>query len=377
VANAPWRVIAQRALTGEFLTYSLPLTDTTTSRELSGPGGVFGSINPAMFKEKAADGRPLLEEWSTALYVEQDGELRGGGLVSRLSRDKPTLNVEAAGFSAWPVGQPYVENYLPTEYEDPVKVIQEVWRHLQSFSNSHLGVTVADAATWLLLSGGSGPYKIFDYDSRDCGDIISTIAQTVPLDWSEVHSWADSTHTTIKHHINIGFPRLGRKRTDLRFASGENVDDFSPVGADGENFSNDVYGFGEGSGISMLRSRQTSNDGRLRRAVAVNFRAAGSQGYLDALTAQELRVRDLLDDVTELTIHDTPAAPIASITPGDDVLAYLDVEWIGIVPIWLRVLAINEAGSAPGVAVLKTQRSDKFTYLADKSPTGEKVVIQA
>lgn len=376
--NAPWRVIAQRVLTGQFLTYDLPLSDTTTSRELSGPGGVFGSIKPAMFTEVASDGRPLLEEWSTALYVEQDGELRGGGLVSRLSKDKATMNVEAPGFSAWPVGQPYLDNYLPTEFEGPEKVIQEVWRHLQSFANGNLGVVVGGADTWVHLSNGSGPYKIFDYDARDCGDIINSIAQTIPLDYVETHRWADSSHTTISHRVDLGFPRLGRKRTELRFASGENVTSFSPVGPDGEAFSNDVYGFGEGSGVAMLRSRATANDGRLRRAAALHLRSVGNQGYLDALTANELATRALLDNVTELTVRDTPGAPVASLTPGDDILAYLDVEWVnGIVPIWLRVLAINESGAAPGVAVLKTQRSDKFTYLAATSPTGEKVVIEA
>jgi hypothetical protein len=371
-----WRVIAQRALTGEFLTYDLPLTQQTSSKELSGPGGVFGTIEPDMFKEVASDGRPLLEEWSTALFIEQAGQIRNGGLISHLSKDKPRLNVEAPGFSAWPVGQPYTANHLPTAFQDPVDLYRQVWTHLQSFPNSNLGVTVDEAQTWLYVSGGSGPFKIFDYDARDCGDLLSSIAQGVPLDYAESHWWADDNHSAIRHNIDIGFPRLGRKRTELRFTDGENIIDYSAVGANGDTFSNDVYGYGEGSGPGMLKCRASVQDGRIRRATSVNYRAANNQGYLDQLTKRELAQRALLDDVSELTIIDTPGAPVSALAPGDDILATLDLQWVGVVSIWLRVLAINEAGDTPGVAVLKTQRSDTFSYLADTSPTGLRVIMQ-
>lgn len=370
-----WRVIAVRALTGEFLSWDVPLADATTTRELSGPGGVFGRIDPEMLVFTAADGRPLIEEWSTALFVEEAGQIRGGGIVQKVSTQGTSRSVEAPGYSAYPNGIPYTANYLPSSPPDPTAVFQDLWEYVQSHPDAGLGVTVNQPGTWMRLTGGDGAFVIRDHEYRDCGELMGQIAQATPFDYLEQHTW-NSGRTGILHQITVGFPRVGRKRDDLRFADGENIVGFGVFAPDGERYANDVYYYGQGSGRAMLRSRATVRDGRIRRCAVVPAATIGSQGYLDREARAELQRRRLLVDVPEVTVMDHANARLASILPGDDILFDAEVPWHGRTRTWLRVLSIEESADNAGQAILKTQRSDSFTYAAETSPTGATVPVQ-
>ena len=373
--TAAWRVHAQRITTGEWLTRDLPLSVPTTLRSLSGPGGVFGVLNPEQLRLTANDGRPLIEEWTTALYVEEDGELRGGGIVNKVERDGPVKTIDAAGFSAYPVGIPYMDDYRPGGFPDPLDVFRHLWDYVQGFPDGDIGMRVTGTAeTWMRLSSGSGPWGITPWENRDVGGTMDDLARTVPFDFVEQHKWADAKHRTVDHTLRVGFPRIGRRRTDLRFADGENIEAFSPIAADGDQYANDVYGFGRGEGRGMLRSRASVRDGRLRRVAVINRKAA-TQGILDRETQRQLRARRLLLDIREVTVRDHRNARLAALQPGDEILVDLEVPWEGDVRMWLRVLSIQETGDQPGVAVLSTQRADMFTYASDRSPTGEPQVI--
>ncbi len=42
------------------------------------------------------------------------------------------------------------------------------------------------------------------------------------------------------------YPRAGRFRSDLRFATGENIDEIVQAQSDGDDFANEVFGVGAG-----------------------------------------------------------------------------------------------------------------------------------
>lgn len=377
MGNGSWRIIAQRVLTGEFLSWDVPLGGATTSRALSGPGGVFGKIDRELFNAVADDGLPLFDEWSTALYAEEQGQIKAGGIISKIIDLGTTRTVEASGFAAYPRGIPYAANYLPNDFPDPTDVFKHVWEYVQDFPNGNLGVTVNSPETWMVLTNGSGPFTMRDFEYRDCGDTLDQLAQATPFDFLEQHSWGDDDHTVIDHRIEVAFPRLGRKRDDLRFADGENVVEFTHIEPRGDQYANDVYVYGRGQGSAMQRARSTAIDGRrLRRCAVVSLSAHGDTGYLKKRAAEERAARNLNVDIPELRVKDHPNARITAINPGDDILFEADLPWRGYVRTWLRVLSVDEVGEFPGQAVLKTQRSDTFTYAAGKSPNGEKVPVQ-
>lgn len=376
MSRRPWRVIAVRALTGELLHLDVPLAGSTTTRELSGPGGVFGAIRTELLGVVADDGRPLFEEWSTALFVEEAGDIKAGGIISRIGKKGTNRDIEAGGYAAYPTGIPYADNWLPNDAPDPTAVFAKVWSYVQSFPDADLGVTVDPVDTWMVVTNGTGPFRFLETEYRDCGDTLSSLAQTAQFDYLETHSW-NSSHTGIDHAVKIGFPRLGRKRDDLRFADSENIIDFAALTSDSDSYANDVYVYGQGSGTAMIRSRAGERDGRLRRCAVVALPSSGGQTYVDTYAKRELGRRQLaVNDITEVTVQDHPNARISAIEPGDDIMFDAEVPDAGRVRLWLRVLAVTESGDSPGRATLKTQRSSSFAYPSDTSPTGQKVPIQ-
>lgn len=368
------RYIAQRLLTGEFLDWDVPINEGEGTRELSGPGGITGTIEPDLTLDKANDGRPVIEEWTTALYGEEEGSIRSAGLVGDLSFEGPQMQLDAPGFANYPNGQPFIDNYVPSEWPDPIDVFRRIWNHLQSFPNGDLGVTIGDESTWMRFgSGGGGPFRIFAYEQRDCGNEISSLVTTTPFDYLESHRW-NGDRTAILHRIDPGFPRIGKRRADLRFADGENITDAIPVTRSGANFSNDVNGFGSGEGMAMKRARYARPDGRIRRATTHTDKMAGKR-ELDAQVRREYQERQLTTDIAEIHVKDHKNARLSQLDPGDDIFVETDLPWVGDIALWVRIVAVVERADAPEKAVLRVQRSDSFTYAPWKSPTGEPVPI--
>lgn len=378
------RIIAQRVLTGEFLSWDVPFNeDASAVRELSGPGGVFGSIDPAVARMIANDGNPLIREWSTALYREDDnGKIHGGGIVVRVTEDEDgTLNVEAPGFSTYPHGIVHARTYTAPIGADALDVYRELWSYVQSFPDSDLAVTVDDTKSGELVEevveletgkakkGDKGeseivepghvikPYRLPRWEYRDCGEEMNAMLEVASADYIEHHKW-NADHTAIQHHIELGVPRLGKKRRDLRFVEGENIIEAVPLTIDGDEFAQDVYGIGKGEGRKMRHTRKVQRDDRIRRTALFVDKFA-NQRRLERLTAREFNRRNDTRGFESVVIRDHPNARIAQIDPGDDILIEAHLDWHGRVRLWNRVLSI-ETSMAEDAALLRVARSDQF-----------------
>lgn len=136
-----WRILAQRAVTGAWLHTDLPVKRDSLSWALSAPGMFSGTLAPDLGGMLAEDGRPLLDEWSTLLYVEADGVIRWGGIVITSRFAGSAWRVEAAGFSTYPHGIPFGDSWALAEV-DPARIVRDLWAHVQSWPDGDLGVTV-------------------------------------------------------------------------------------------------------------------------------------------------------------------------------------------------------------------------------------------
>ncbi|MGL5850180.1 MAG: hypothetical protein ACRCZD_05280 [Phycicoccus sp.] len=139
-----WRYLAYR-LNGDgteaLLNSELPLHDVKLKSVLSGPGSLQAKISPLDPALVGPDGLPILREWSTAIYVEKDGQIRGGYIVSEPPElAGPDLNIRAASFTAYPAGQPHVGSWATAR--DVLDVVRETWTHLQEQPGGNLGMTV-------------------------------------------------------------------------------------------------------------------------------------------------------------------------------------------------------------------------------------------
>lgn len=107
-----WRYLATR-LNGDgsetSLDPELPLRDVVIKQNRNAPDEISASINPEYRDLLDAEDRPVLQKWSSAIYVEKDGNIRAGGILVDDSIDGAEMQIDAMGFAGYPNTQPYTE----------------------------------------------------------------------------------------------------------------------------------------------------------------------------------------------------------------------------------------------------------------------------
>lgn len=154
------RVLAQRATTKQWLHWDLPLAVDEVGWALSQPGHLSATVDPSVGSLVADDGRLLLDEWGTLLYIEQGGVIRWGGLVALSRPDGAQWKIEAAGFGAYPHSRIHRGDYVRYQ-ADPAQIVKDIWSHIQDRPNGNLGVQVV---------GDSTPVRLGEYGHVMRGD---------------------------------------------------------------------------------------------------------------------------------------------------------------------------------------------------------------
>ncbi|WP_409473472.1 hypothetical protein [Streptomyces sp. HC307] len=398
-----WRFIAQRALGDEVLDWEVPFAlSSNPKRDLSGPGAMTGTITPEYARMMGSDGTPILQEWGTKMYLEIDGDIRWGGIITKTSFDGPQFTVACEGFSSYPHGIPY-ESYIisgkkitpkdpyagkdknhdgwvdgqkgkkkvpppPKPYGGPrIDVFdgfRHVWAHVQGKPGGNIGIKVDahDLGELLGTSNGEDPWELAWWDNPDCGQVLDTLTTQTPFDWLETHEWANATSNTINHRIRLGKPRLGRKRPDLRFMDGENIAAIAKPEGMGDDYANEAIVLGKGEGKKMKRAQvyRPRTGGRLRRVVTVTDKTLASDKSLRSRGDKELAGRTANLQIPAIQIWDHPNARFGSWSLGDDIRVQVHVPWVGDIDVWHRI--IGDEISADGRCTLALRRSDSFHY---------------
>lgn len=139
---------AMRLPSREWIHRDLPLRGAAPTWSLSGAGQVRATIEPQVEHLQA------LRPWAVALFGEESGQIRWGGVVTATAAAGQQLTVTADELTVYPHGIPYIETYRRIRV-DPLDVVRHLWRHMQSFPDGDLGVTVDDTASPVVL-GESG-----------------------------------------------------------------------------------------------------------------------------------------------------------------------------------------------------------------------------
>lgn len=349
------RFIVQRALSNEFLHWDLPIDVTGLRWDLSGPGVLRGTISPDVGRLRADDDRRVLEPWGSLVYAEEQGRIKWGGIVQRSTFSGPDWEIEAAGFTSYPSGIPWLGNFKSKD-ADPADVFRMIWEELQSYPDADLGVTVDDTKTKSRLGSDEEPYTLQWWETKDSGDELASLAEDGRFDFEEVHEWDGDD---IRHHIRIGYPRLGRKRDDLVFVQGDNVTSLVEP-KENEEFANEVFALGAGEGRKARRTRTPIRDGRLRRPIVYTDKGERNRDRLRRLARMELDIHRPRLGIETIEVIDHPNAQIGSWALGDDILVQADLPWVGEVALWHRIEAWEWTGS--GTATLDLAPSDSFIY---------------
>lgn len=376
-----WRYFATR-LNGDgtetLLHPDLPLEDVSIEQVLSGDNSLEASIAPVYRSLLGPDGKPILREWSTAIYAENDGDIRGAGILAHSSLDGASWSLEAVGFTGYGRDMPYTGGGYMGVKVDPVNVARTIWSHIQSQPGGNIGLTFSPTTTGGQVTIGTelkqvefdtqsgpvsfeaGPYKLNWYTNHDLQGDFDDLAAETPFDYVEKHSW--NTDGTIRHFVEIGYPRLGRRRDDLRFVHGVNIFDPVKLDRDGELYASGTMVLGAGEGAAMIKSIKeppTRPEGRLRRIAVVSDSTIKSKTRADKRADQENQWRRTLEDLDSFVVHDHPNAPLGSARVGDEVRVEGQGDWSGI-DMWVRILSISYSPGEGNIAEYGVARTDKL-----------------
>lgn len=367
------RVIAQSILTGEFLHWDLPVRDLEITWVLSGPTSITGKFEPEIRELQGLD----LAAWGTWLHVEDSGLIRASGILQPTRADGQKLDVEALGPSAYADKIPYRGVYSQIGV-DPAAIVKHLWSHIQGYPRGNLGVQVHGSTPVKLgtepaeqvdfVTGGGeqvsfdrgGPYKLDYFENTLCGAEINSLAGETPFDFVERAQW-NADKTDVEHHIDIGYPAIGRRRTDLRFADGENILESAPIEEPDGVYADEVFVQGKGEGQSAVAGRAaTVIPGRLRMPTVVADKSIGSKERADARAAEELAARlAAMVEVPEIAVNAKhPNAPLGSFSVGDEIQPHLDLPHVGRVSPWHRVTGIRFIAESDAAVLALTRRGE-------------------
>ena len=348
-----YRVIAQSIRSGEFVDWDVPLSDVEITDTLSGPSTLTGTLTP----ENPAVNLTAFDAWSTWLHIEDaNGLIQASGILQPVSLDGVTLTIDAASHSEYAHGTPFLGTYEVIQ-GDPLDVIRLIWAHIQSYAAGDLGVTL-DATTSpvkigtepqdvnfttgsgeaVSFSTSDGPYQLNWWDHKDCGDEINNLAKSTPFDYRDTCAW-NADRTGVDHHIELGYPRLGRALTNQRFEQGVNVTNPIPVAELDDAYASDVIALGAGDGSAMIRGTAGTDPGtRLRRVAVVSDTSMTTVAVANGSAQAELIRRAAKVSFSKITVDTThPAAEWGSYNVGDDIPVTGEFPWIGQATILHRI----------------------------------------
>lgn len=374
------RVMAQRILPSlQWLEWEVPLADLSITKGLSRPQSITGNLRPHLPRVAELALRP----WNTYLHVEDEaGLIRASAILAApFGVQDDQRAVECVGVSTMP-HQTVYEGAYAQYLVDPLVVIRHIWSHVQSFPDANLGVVVSQNTSPVRVGGypptdpalsgprvddsGGGttevkPYELNWWDQSNCGAEIDSLLSNVPLDYIEREAW-NAAQSAVDHFVDLGYPRIGTRRTDLRFAQGENIIGAVPVAEIDDAYVTDVRITGAGEGSAMVLGQASRRGTQIRRVVQLNEKTIKATARAKAVADAELLRRAEPRGIDTLLIdayHEN--APYGSFQEGDDILVQCEVDWIGEVSMWHRVLE-HTYTPGEGAVALKLRPSSTYRY---------------
>lgn len=439
------RMHCQNLVTGQWLHRDVQgCTSPSVTWAVNAPNSFTVTIDPPRPDMKNSSGEPLLVEWRDAVYLEENDQIKWGGILTSSTFNGPQWALTCAGFAGYATGMPYEgADYSQTRI-DALDVVRYLWSWLQQQTGANLNLTLDATKSGVLLgaqvppgltntlarkaAGGQPNIWVYDatswqkgmyltiqtdghdyqvktvnsdgmltltqnlrlheyaeklavtqvvpptpfvldwWNSTDIGQEIGTIQQEAVFDWYESHSWTDSTKTAVHHRLAFGAPRIGMRRTELRFCEGENIVQPAQMTRDGSQFASTVLGLGAGQGSAQIRSTVSNYGGRLRRVTVYTDQTVTTTARMSAKATKVQAAMSNIDAVTQIVIKNHPNAAFGSFAPGDDILVQLCTGWRNT-SIWSRVLSMTQDPTT-NLMTVNLARSDSFDFLAETGQAG-------
>lgn len=364
-----WRYILSK-LNGDgtetIIDYNLPLSGVEIQTTLNGHGGIKGTLTPEHPHVKKYE----IDTWRNAIYAEADGHIRGGGIVETITADGPNLTIDCIGHTGYLTDTRYT-GITSIERGDPLKTAWHLWQHTQKRPGYNLGITqTGDTKSRQMfladdtIEPGTNPQKIDPYtltwwSTHDLAKEFDALAELAPFEWTCTHAW-NGEH--IKHELNFGYPRLGRRNNDALLIEGVNVTQRPQFESRPDDYATQIFVIGAGEGSAMMHhTATTATQKHLARDAVIIDKSITTPTAARKRADAELRSRVGSPNLDQLTVIDHPTAPVGALTVGDDVRLQTADGWADPQNIWVKLLAITTHPEKQTLDVT-VKRAEKVTH---------------
>jgi len=433
----PLRFIAQDIRTHRYLTWELPLIDVSITWNLSGPTMLTASLHPESKTLRelgmtawgtwihVEQGGRLLASliWQPTKIEGEDYSVTGLGF-SAYAQGMPFFSEDSFiqkdacdvmrriwnhlqsfpdarlgvklnnTMSGLKLGIPSIQSVDADghlEYEEAVEitaptieVTQEELKVISQVRDPVTGIVIATyndggVFSFAPVMDPEQPYVLSWYSDTDCGQEFDNLCRTARVEYRETVRWATEGDIAIipktERMIELSYPRVGRKRFDLRCAQDENMLVAIPLeestGATG--YASQVMTRGVGEGRAAIRGfAGVADPKRVRRVAIVTDGTITSNAGATVYSQDELLRRRAAITVGQAVIMDWhPNAPLGSYMVGDEFLITGFVPWGGFIEFWHRIIAYTWE-PAKNIVTLTTRRAEQFGYgrsVPDPQPT--------
>jgi hypothetical protein len=230
----------------------LPLRGVSFSRERNGPGDFTGHLVLTDDTRKL-DPITATTPARTAYYVERDGHLVAGGILWTRRWKGRRLELAGHGFLSYLDRRriTWSQTFLAT---DQLDIARQLVERAQQASGGDIGITVPAAASGVLRDRTYSAYEL-----KPLGEALRELAEVENGFEMAIDPSYDSDGTPTRRLL-LGYPRLGRSRTDsgyvLEFPAGGIVEE-PEWPEDGSAMAVRAHAVGAGEGPAMLMSTAT------------------------------------------------------------------------------------------------------------------------
>ena len=344
----------------------IPLTDLQFTRRLSAPPIMSGTIS---YEGMRKDNLKLLP-YQHLIVLLIDGKVFFSGIVQpgRFGSNG-SWNWEAEGLSGYPFGLVYSGRYAGVNVE-PFKLVKDVWYHLVDFEPKLEGLIVVDESKTDLVVGvdESLPFPTSDVfglgiinsvvinEEIDCGEIITSLAQSTPFDYKEVYDFTVGSSYHVTTGIKLVEGMMGSQKQNVSFVAGENVISATPSSDIRDRYITEAYvtgaevdypyPTGEGDEVvyiaaplNSLSRIEDSQRPNLRIQYTENISDEESYDVLARRANSVLARRGLIGEEVHIVSYGWHLnASVGSFDVGDIVHVDAFIPWKGLVNTYMRVL---------------------------------------
>lgn len=390
VNDTRFHFIIEEARTGRIITYDLPVSKPKMLRKLSGSSIIQFDVDPRDPKVQDPEtGKPIVfKPWGHWCHAEftyrGQRKIWASGIFkpSEVDEESGILHAEFEGFSNYPTGIPWLQNWNPIA-ADPFEVVNKIWTHIQSYSNGNLGVipysldednvtkVIPPVSNTQMTPGFSfdGQTFVMDFfavfiravDFTDCGDYINKLARDIPFDYFEEAEF-NSDRTAINKYLRLAYPSGGVLQSNLAFRINENVFRAKSKIESEIEWASDIIIRGWFPGKVYSSTLENADPKRYRRTV-LEEDANINSNERSAAWGHRLLTRRQFPYYWESAIVNMhhPSAPFGSYDVGDLIRIQGEMPWVGQVDQVHRIIAMS-IDPASNTCELTMRAEGAFNY---------------